>query len=68
MQRLKRATTRKPMSWRRMQVWPCLRAHRGYPKNKKLRKLLGEQGVEQLKQRTEFYYLQDNAKNMPFRR
>ena len=43
-----------------------LRASRGFPKNKKLRKLLGEPGVEQLRQKTEFFYLQDNAKNMPF--
>lgn len=42
-----------------------LRAYRGYPRNKKLRKLLQEQGVEQLRQKTEFLYLQDNAKNMP---
>ncbi len=42
-----------------------LRAYRGYPRNKKLRKLLQEQGVEALRQRTEFLYLQDNAKNMP---
>ena len=42
-----------------------LRAHRGYPRNKKLRKLLQEQGVEALRQKTEFLYLQDNAKNMP---
>jgi len=43
-----------------------LRAYRGYPKNKKLRKVLSEPGNEQLRQKTEFYYLQDNAKNMPF--
>ena len=43
-----------------------LRAYRGYPRNKKLRKLLQEQGVEALRQKTEFLYLQDNAKNMPF--
>ena len=43
-----------------------LRAYRGYPKNKRLRKVLGEPGLEQLRQKTEFYYLQDNAKNMPF--
>lgn len=43
-----------------------LRAHRGYPKNKRLRKLYGEIGIEQLKLKTEYYYLQDNAKNMPF--
>ena len=42
-----------------------LRAYRGYPRNKKLRKLLQEQGVEALRQKTEFLYLQDNAKNMP---
>lgn len=43
-----------------------LRASRGFQKNKKLRKLLAEPGVAQLLQRTEFHYLQDNAKNMPF--
>ncbi len=43
-----------------------LRAHRGFPRNKKLVKLLGEPGVAQLLQKTEFFYLQDNAKNMPF--
>ena len=43
-----------------------LRASRGFPKNKKLQKLLQEPGIEQLRQKTEFYYLQDNAKNMPF--
>ncbi|QXD14492.1 preprotein translocase subunit SecA [Rhodocaloribacter litoris] len=43
-----------------------LRAWRGFPKNKKLRKLLTEPRFEQLRQKTEFFYLQDNAKNMPF--
>ena len=43
-----------------------LRASRGFPKNKKLIKLRQEPGVEQLRQKTEFFYLQDNAKNMPF--
>ncbi|MFQ5570562.1 MAG: preprotein translocase subunit SecA [Rhodothermales bacterium] len=43
-----------------------LRAARGFKKNKKLVKLLQEPGVAQLMQRTEFFYLQDNAKNMPF--
>ncbi len=43
-----------------------LRANRGHQKNKKLRKLLAEPGVAQLLQKTEFLYLQDNAKNMPF--
>ncbi len=43
-----------------------LRASRGFQKNKKLRKLLNEQGVAALMQKTEFFYLQDNGKNMPF--
>ncbi len=43
-----------------------LRAWRGFPKNTKLRKLLTEPRFEQLRQKTEFFYLQDNAKNMPF--
>ncbi len=43
-----------------------LRASRGFPKNRKLVRLMQEPGVAQLLQRTEFFYLQDNAKNMPF--
>ncbi|MEX0747018.1 MAG: preprotein translocase subunit SecA, partial [Rhodothermales bacterium] len=43
-----------------------LRANRGFPRNKKLQKLLQEPGVAQLMQKTEFFYLQDNAKNMPY--
>ncbi len=43
-----------------------LRASRGFPRNKKLQKLMQEPGVAQLKQKTEYFYLQDNAKNMPF--
>lgn len=43
-----------------------LRAHRGFRNNKRLVKLLGEPGVERLRQKTEFFYLQENAKNMPF--
>jgi len=43
-----------------------LRASRGFSKNKRLRKVLAEPGLEQLRQKTEFFYLQDNAKNMPF--
>lgn len=43
-----------------------LRAYRGYSKNKRLRKVLAEPGIEQLRQKTEYFYLQDNAKNMPF--
>ncbi|MDX1440245.1 MAG: preprotein translocase subunit SecA, partial [Rubricoccaceae bacterium] len=42
-----------------------LRAQRGFPRNKKLIKLKGEPGVEQLLRKTEFLYLQDNAKRMP---
>jgi preprotein translocase subunit SecA len=42
-----------------------LRADRGYPKNKRLIKLKGEPGVDQLLRKTEFFYLQDNAKRMP---
>ncbi len=42
-----------------------LRAERGYPKNKRLIKLKGEEGVDQLLRKTEFFYLQDNAKRMP---
>ena len=41
-----------------------LRAYRGFRRNKRLQKLMAEPGIEQLKQRTEFFYLQDNAKNM----
>ncbi|MEM1096992.1 MAG: preprotein translocase subunit SecA [Bacteroidota bacterium] len=40
------------------------RAQRGFPKNGKLRKLMQEPGVERLTQKTEYFYLQDNAKNM----
>ena len=42
-----------------------LRANRGFPRNKKLQKLLQEMGVAQLLRKTEFFYLQDNAKHMP---
>ncbi len=42
-----------------------LRASRGFPKNEKLRRLLGEQGVERLRQKTEYFYLQDSGKRMP---
>jgi preprotein translocase subunit SecA len=43
-----------------------LRAQRGFPRNNKLQKLLQEPGVGQLLRQTEYFYLQDNAKNMPF--
>ena len=42
-----------------------LRASRGYPKNRKLQKLLQEPGMERLRLKTESFYLQDNAKRMP---
>jgi len=42
-----------------------LRASRGFPRNKRLIKLLQEPGIEQLKRKTEYFYLQDNAKRMP---
>ena len=42
-----------------------LRASRGFPRNRKLMKILQEPGVEQLRRKTEYFYLQDNAKRMP---
>ncbi|MCY4158697.1 MAG: preprotein translocase subunit SecA [Bacteroidetes bacterium] len=42
-----------------------LRAARGFPRNKRLMKILQEPGVEQLRRKTEYFYLQDNAKRMP---
>jgi len=42
-----------------------LRAFRGLPRNKSLIKYLSEQGVKVVVQKSENYYLQDNAKNMP---
>lgn len=42
-----------------------LRCQRGLPKNKPLIKFLGEQGMKQLLQKTENYYLQDQQKEMP---
>ena len=42
------------------------RASRGYPKNRQLQKLLNEPGMERLRQKTENFYLQENAKRMPF--
>ncbi|MFO0355560.1 MAG: preprotein translocase subunit SecA [Sphingobacteriaceae bacterium] len=43
---------------------PLLRAYRGLPKNSALIKFLSEQGVAQLKQKTENYYMQDQNKEM----
>ncbi|SDK62642.1 preprotein translocase subunit SecA [Catalinimonas alkaloidigena] len=41
------------------------RAYRGLPKYKPLIKFLSEQGMRQILQKTENFYLQDNAKQMP---
>ncbi|GAA4281556.1 preprotein translocase subunit SecA [Gaetbulibacter aestuarii] len=42
-----------------------LRVFRGIPKNKALIKFLSEEGVKQLLQKTENYYMQDNNREMP---
>ncbi|MCC6864780.1 MAG: preprotein translocase subunit SecA [Ignavibacteria bacterium] len=42
-----------------------LRAHRGFPKNKKLLKLFAEPSNKTLMQSTEMEFLRDNAKRMP---
>jgi preprotein translocase subunit SecA len=42
-----------------------LRAHRGYPKNKKLLKVLSEPEYKKLLQSTELEFLRENAKRMP---
>ncbi|WP_209405967.1 preprotein translocase subunit SecA [Pseudozobellia sp. WGM2] len=42
-----------------------LRVHRGLPKNKALIKYLSEEGIKQLLQKTESYYMQDNNREMP---
>ncbi|MEP1150948.1 MAG: preprotein translocase subunit SecA [Balneola sp.] len=41
------------------------RAQRGFPKNSRFRKMLQEPSVQKMIQKTEAFYLQDNAKNMP---
>lgn len=43
---------------------PLLRAFRGLPKNSALIKFMSEQGVAQLKQKTENHYMQDQNKEM----
>jgi preprotein translocase subunit SecA len=43
-----------------------LRAQRGFPKNKKFLKMTQDPQIQKLVQKTEYYYLQDNGKNMPF--
>ncbi len=42
-----------------------LRVHRGLPKNKALIKFLSEEGIKQLLQKTEGFYMQDNNREMP---
>ena len=42
-----------------------LRVFRGIPKNKALIKYLSEEGVKQLLQKTENFYMQDNNREMP---
>ena len=42
-----------------------LRVYRGIPKNKALIKFLSEEGVRQLLQKTENFYMQDNNREMP---
>ena len=41
------------------------RVQRGFPKNTRFKKMLQEPSIQKLIQRTEGFYLQDNAKNMP---
>ena len=41
------------------------RAERGFPKNTRYRKMLQEPSIQKLIQKTESFYLADNAKNMP---
>lgn len=41
-----------------------LRAHRGFPKNGKLQKMLQDSPNQKLLQKTEYFYLQDSGKNM----
>ena len=42
-----------------------LRVYRGIPKNKALIKFLSEEGVKQLLQKTENFFMQDNNREMP---
>ena len=41
------------------------RAQRGFPKNTRFKKMLQEPSIQKLIQKTEAFYLADNAKNMP---
>jgi len=42
-----------------------LRVYRGLPKNKALIKFLSQEGIKQLLQKTENFYMQDNNREMP---
>ena len=46
-------------------AFKLLRVYRGMPKNKALIKFLSEEGVKQLLQKTENFYMQDNNREMP---
>ena len=46
-------------------AFTLLRVYRGIPKNKALIKYLSEEGVKQLLQKTENFYMQDNNREMP---
>ncbi|MBU2950120.1 preprotein translocase subunit SecA [Tamlana agarivorans] len=46
-------------------AFQLLRVYRGIPKNKALIKFLSEDGIKQLLQKTENFYMQDNNREMP---
>jgi len=46
-------------------AFQLLRVYRGLPKNKALIKFLSQEGIRQLLQKTENFYMQDNNKEMP---
>jgi preprotein translocase subunit SecA len=46
-------------------AFQLLRVYRGLPKNKALIKFLSEEGIKQLLQKTENFYMQDNNREMP---
>ncbi|OEK08827.1 preprotein translocase subunit SecA [Flavivirga aquatica] len=46
-------------------AFQLLRVYRGIPKNKALIKFLSEEGIKQLLQKTENFYMQDNNREMP---
>ncbi|MFW6347604.1 MAG: preprotein translocase subunit SecA [Cyclonatronaceae bacterium] len=42
------------------------RAQRGFPKNRKFQKMMQDGHVQKIVQQTEYFYLQEQGKNMPF--